>query len=59
MVASEKIFHRNRMMKLVLHGMPWNSIDDDSFSGRLEGSNTDITVVVDFCTPRVEQLISM
>ena len=58
-VASEKIFCRIWTMKLVLHSMPWNSIDDDSSSDRLEGSNTDITVVVNFCTPRVEHLISM
>jgi len=45
------------LLTRILHGMPWNS--HDTPANKLEGSNDDITVLVNFRAPRVKHLISM
>jgi len=47
----------NNLLDRILKGMPWNSYDDSAT--RLEGSNDDITVVVNFRAPRVDHLLSL
>jgi len=56
-VSADKKHIGDLLMTRILHGMPWNS--NELSTVQVNGSNDDITVVVNFRTPRRKHLISL